>query len=348
MNDPVELLVGLLKVYSPSGQEAPAVDFLLEAMRNLGFQAHRDRAGNAVGVVGDGPTTLVMLGHVDTVEGFIPVRLEDGKLYGRGAVDAKGPLAAFIWAAARAVECGAAEGKRIVVVGAVEEEAATSKGARQVMLDYSPQYAIIGEPSSWDSITLGYKGRLLVRWTRRSPMRHTARPEPSIAEQAVDFWLAMKEFCSSYNADVRGAFQQVDPSLRHISSGGDGFAEWAEAVVAFRLPVGLDRGRLKSYVRSVSGQAEIEMWGEEKAFKADKNNPLVRAMIRAIREAGGRPTFKVKTGTSDMNVVASKWNCPMAAYGPGDSSLDHTPDEHVLIDEYKKAIEVLTRTLQLL
>jgi LysW-gamma-L-lysine carboxypeptidase len=51
--------------------------------------------------------------------------------------------------------------------------------------------------------------------------------------------------------------------------------------------------------------------------------------------------FKYKTGTSDMNIVAPHWKVPMVAYGPGDSTLDHTPNEHVEIPEFLKAIEAL-------
>ena len=51
--------------------------------------------------------------------------------------------------------------------------------------------------------------------------------------------------------------------------------------------------------------------------------------------------FLLKTGTSDMNVVGPAWNCPILAYGPGDSSLDHTPDEHVELAEDLRAVDVL-------
>jgi LysW-gamma-L-lysine carboxypeptidase len=47
-----------------------------------------------------------------------------------------------------------------------------------------------------------------------------------------------------------------------------------------------------------------------------------------------------------MNVVGPRWQCPMVAYGPGDSALDHTPDEHVVIDEYRRAIGILADALQ--
>ncbi|MFN2201675.1 MAG: acetyl-lysine deacetylase, partial [Caldilineaceae bacterium] len=53
----------------------------------------------------------------------------------------------------------------------------------------------------------------------------------------------------------------------------------------------------------------------------------------------------VKTGTSDMNIVGPIWNCPIVAYGPGDSSFDHTPDEHIEVEEYLRAVGLLSDVL---
>jgi LysW-gamma-L-lysine carboxypeptidase len=89
----------------------------------------------------------------------------------------------------------------------------------------------------------------------------------------------------------------------------------------------------------------ITFYAEERPFRADKNTSLSRAFRFAIREAGGKPAFKVKTGTSDMNVVGPVWDCPIVAYGPGDSDLDHTPNEHIELQEYGQAIAVLTDVL---
>ena len=86
----------------------------------------------------------------------------------------------------------------------------------------------------------------------------------------------------------------------------------------------------------------------EPCFRADKNTPPVRALLRAIRFAGGKPRFKLKMGTSDMNVVGPAWSCPIVAYGPGDSALDHTPDEHIEVTEFLKTIDVLVHALELL
>ena len=66
----------------------------------------------------------------------------------------------------------------------------------------------------------------------------------------------------------------------------------------------------------------------------------------SIRQAGGEPRFKVKTGTSDMNVVAARWRCPIVAYGPGDSCLDHTPHEHLSLEEFARSVDVLEGVLR--
>ena len=55
----------------------------------------------------------------------------------------------------------------------------------------------------------------------------------------------------------------------------------------------------------------------------------MRAFLKSIREHSLEPRFKLKTGTSDMNILGNHFKCPIVAYGPGDSSLDHTPEEHI-------------------
>jgi LysW-gamma-L-lysine carboxypeptidase len=90
---------------------------------------------------------------------------------------------------------------------------------------------------------------------------------------------------------------------------------------------------------------DLTFSGAELAFRAEKNTPLVRAFLAAIRQQGGQSRFVVKTGTSDMNVVGPAWNCPICAYGPGDSALDHTPDERINLREYLQSIEVLKSML---
>jgi LysW-gamma-L-lysine carboxypeptidase len=90
----------------------------------------------------------------------------------------------------------------------------------------------------------------------------------------------------------------------------------------------------------------VRLTGAEPPYRGDKSNPLVRAFLAAIRAQGGEPGFKLKTGTADMNILAPAWGCPCVAYGPGDSALDHTPDEHILLSEYHRAIAVLDAVLR--
>ena len=337
------LLEGLIARYSPSTQERPAVEYLVTQMEALGFRASIDGAGNAVGELGDGARTILLLGHIDTVPGFIDVRREGRRLYGRGTVDAKGPLATFVAAAARA---GAMDGKRIVVVGAVEEEHATSKGARFLLDKLTPEAVIIGEPSGWNCVTTGYKGRLLVRYSLSREIEHTAGPDASVCEDAFAFWRAVTEHTTTYNAARPRMFEQLAPSLRAMHSDDDGFVQAATLKLGFRLPPDIDIDALGATLRALAGDADLRFSGREVAYHAAKNTPLARAFVKAIDAEGGRIQFKVKSGTSDMNVVAPVWNCPILAYGPGDSSLDHTPHEHIDLDEYHKAIAVLTHVLE--
>jgi LysW-gamma-L-lysine carboxypeptidase len=73
---------------------------------------------------------------------------------------------------------------------------------------------------------------------------------------------------------------------------------------------------------------------------------VVRALSAGIRGQLVTPTMKLKTATSDMNTLAEVWSMPMATYGPGDSRLDHSDDEHISITEYLGGIAVLTHALE--
>ena len=153
-------LYDLLEIRSPSGEETQAATHLAQWMAKRGFVARRDAAGNAVGILepsapaadGESVRELLLLGHIDTVPGFPRVVVRDGKLYGRGAVDAKGPLVAFATAAAIV---GPQPGWRIIVAVAVEEEAVTSKGARYLLTKHNPALVVIGEPTGWQRVALG-------------------------------------------------------------------------------------------------------------------------------------------------------------------------------------------------
>ena len=131
-------------------------------------------------------------------------------LYGRGSVDAKGPLACFVDAVA---QVGAKDGWQFVVIGAVEEER-DSEGARFVATQYKPDFAIIGEPNQWDRVALGYKGSAWANVTVKRGQAHTASGEETAAEAAVEVWLKIKAYVDSFNADKQKAFDKLLLTLR--------------------------------------------------------------------------------------------------------------------------------------
>jgi LysW-gamma-L-lysine carboxypeptidase len=132
---------------------------------------------------------------------------------------------------------------------------------------------------------------------------------------------------------------------------GDGLVERAELRVGYRIPPGITTAELEAEFRAIAaghdGEAavEIERTGAEEPARTPRTTRLARAFVGAIAEVQGKATFKVKSGTSDMNILAPAWGCPMVAYGPGDSRYDHTPMERLSLSDYERSIRVLRGVL---
>ena len=346
----IEFIHGLVAIKSLSGEEGEAAAYSVSAMQGLGYdEAFVDAAGNAVGIranvkEGEVSREIVCLGHIDTVPGEIPVRIEDGVLHGRGSVDAKGSFATFVMAGAQAE---LPEGTRLVVIGATEEESATSKGARYAVNQYAPDWCIIGEPSNWDAVTLGYKGRVLIDYVGRVEMSHTAGEALGAAEMGIAWLNRVMAHVEAYNEDKTKLFDQLLPSIRTIRTESDGLTNSIYIKLGIRLPVNFDVDGYEVKVRewAAGSDHDLTFYGVEQAYQSTRKTDLARTFHRVMLKRGLRPRYKLKTGTSDMNVVAPIWNCPTVAYGPGDSALDHTPHEHLILDDYLKAIEILTAVL---
>jgi N-acetyl-ornithine/N-acetyl-lysine deacetylase len=238
----------------------------------------------------------------------------------------------------------------VIVIGAVEEESATSRGARAVVERYRPSACIIGEPSGSQAVTIGYKGRLLVEYSLTRPVHHSAGLQQNSNEVAIAFWNRVQDHAAEWNEQQasHSAFASLQPSLRNINSSQDGLEEQTQLLIGYRLPPGYDITNLRTHLEqwAYQDEARINFSGEEIAFQTTRTTSLSRAFISAIRAAGGQPVFKHKTGTSDMNVVGPVWGQNIIAYGPGDSRLDHTPQEHIHITEYIQAIDVLEMVLR--
>ena len=344
-----ELLVRAVSIPSVSGDEAAVARYLVGWMTDHGFQAHIDGAGNAVGERGSGPMTVVLLGHIDTVPGEIAVRVDgEDVLHGRGSVDAKGSFCTFV-AAVAGLGTGALERARFVCVGATEEEVPSSRGARFAVTRYAPDAVLIGEPSGWEGLTLGYKGRLVLHALVQKPNFHTAGEGSSAGDDLCEAWFRVRAWAQERSGPVirnRGIFGAVQATVQQIESSHDGLTQRAGGVFGLRLPPEVTPQQARAELgERLSGLATVEFRGDEVAVKHPRDSLLARALRLAIRDAGGTPVFKLKTGTSDMNVVSTHWPVPTLAYGPGDSRLDHTPDERLPLPEYDLAVGVLRGTL---
>ena len=149
------------------------------------------------------------------------------------------------------------------------------------------------------------------------------------------------------NAGYDRFFDQIIPGLRSINTSTDHFHDTVQLTVGFRLPPRLTPDQVLSALAGLDGaDASLRGYSMEHAYLGDKRNMLVRALLAAIRAQGSQPGFMLKGGTSDMNVVGMAWTCPIVAYGPGDSALDHTPDEHLPLDDYTRAVATLRHVIE--
>lgn len=357
--DPRELLVDLVSIPSPSGDEDPVADRLVSYFAAHGRDAWIDDVGN---VRAPGNDAVLLTSHMDTVPGDIPVEIAPAvpsddtgirrveghestaarpALWGRGSVDATGSLAAM---AVTAVRTG------VSFAGVVREET-DSRGARHLVTDREQPGAVInGEPSGWSAFTLGYRGFLAGTYWTSTDAVHTSRPAANAIQVAMDWWQRVATAIDAGDPDG-SVFESVTAKPVAIEGGvtDDGLAVEAEVQFQVRVPPGRDPADLREDVEKTIGNGspigrETIDWDHQATvppFLASPRNPVAGAFRAAIRAAGGEPAMKRKTGTADANLFADAWDCPVVTYGPGDSTLDHAPNEHLPLAEFDDALAVL-------
>ena len=210
----------------------------------------------------------------------------------------------------------------------------------------APDFCVIGEPSGWDAVCLGYRGTLGFHYRLRQPSRHTAGPGESAGEQAIAFWNALVAELDAMNA-ASGAstgFTTIAPALREMRSGGNGLEDEAVMSIGVRLLPESIRIACKDACGSSPDRRRLRSTACNRAFARRSrrrwcHRSCAPSVPRAVRPAS------LKLGTSDMTVVGPAWNCPMVTYGPGDASLDHTPQERIDLDHYGRAIRILRDVL---
>ncbi|GAB1822148.1 M20/M25/M40 family metallo-hydrolase [Herbidospora sp. RD11066] len=334
--DDLTLLTRAVEISSVSRDERELAEYLVEWCRQRGIEADVDDAGNFVALKGSGRRRLLMLGHLDTVPHRWPVHWDDGTISGRGCVDAKGSLVAYL---ETLHDLDVPPDIQVRVVGAVEEEI-TSAGAFFVRDHYKADAVVIGEPSGAGALTIGYYGLLKVRIGVADPVGHTAgQGVTTAADQMVDVLARLRDGLAEEGPDALLAVLGI-----HAVNGGD--VQRGEAVVDVRVPSTMSLDDLIGHFRQVAHPIEIEVLRATPGHVTARTSPLVKAFSRAFKAEGVVNRFLAKKGSSDMNTLATTWHgVPMVAYGPGDAKLDHTPHEHLEAAEYRRARSVLSRAV---
>ena len=323
MTDVVALAAELLAIQSPTGREGPAVDFvsrwLVARGWNVSVQEVTPGRGNVWASRGGGGVTLST--HLDTVPPYVPPRLAENRLYGRGSCDAKGIAAAMLAAGERLAQSGE---KRVDLLFVVGEEKG-SDGARAAnRLPTRSRFLINGEPTE-SRLATGAKGSLRVMVRTRGREAHSAYPH--LGKSALDPMLDLlpKLRALPLPTDESLGDTTVNVGVLHAGTEANIIPGEAEAELMFRL-VG-DPAPVK---------AMLEAWAEGRAeLEYGSFIPTQRFHI-----VEGLDTAPVAY-TSDIPLL-DRWGTPLL-FGPGSIHVAHTPDEYIEIGELRAAVDTYER-----
>lgn len=352
-----DFLADMLRIYSPSGKEAQLAGFLKDSMeQKLGFRNVRtDVVGDVMGEIGSGSPVVLLCGHMDTVPDKQQVKVNSGLLCGRGAVDAKGSLASMMLAASRLADqhCGK------ILVAAVVDEEGSGTGVKEVAKHLSGvDYAVFGEPSGIENITIGYKGRIMLRVTCRTSSVHASAPWMSVnaVEKGFEIWRIIKDYASKH--EVQGdRYSSLTACLTEIRGGSahNVLPGECEFTVDIRVPtrmstkqtIGELEGVIKSFETDINfPKVDVKVEDVMEPFETDRRSILIRALSRAILETLNRkPMLVRKTGTGDMNHLGRVLKIPVVSYGPGNPHLSHTRKECLELPDYFASIEICKRAI---
>jgi len=338
-----EILLSLLKVYTPSGDERLLESEMNRLQRELGYdELMIDKSGNYLLVRGSGERTILLASHVDTVPGELPVSQRSGVIIGRGAVDAKGPLAAMISAGAKA-QIG--QNYRVVVAGLVDEEGAGTGALGLLESGFRADHIIIGEPTGVIGIAISYRGSLTFTLTSSGRGGHSSAPY--VGDSALDKLLdAINEVRAVFSGS---SYEETTSAVTMIRAGDwpTKLPEKAEATINIRFPPGVDTNSILEKVEVIASLhgCKLSIIDSTEPFSASLSSPVPRALIRSIIKHGLKPKILKKTGTSDMNILF-KLSSDIAACGPGNSLLAHTPNEKISVDELKLSVSIYIKAIE--
>ena len=347
----------MVEIYSPSGNEKNISEFIFKQFTELGFKVTIDSVNNVLGEIGEGSLTILLCGHMDTVSPELPVKLENDILHGRGAVDAKGPLAAFIVAASELSK--EKINAKIVVAGVVDEEG-KSKGIKELIKkDLKIDYAVFGEPTAVDTITVGYKGSISIKITLETETGHSSSPwlYTNSIEKAIELWDLIKQI-KTEKCTENNYFNSISACLKKIGGGQNNNIVPNKCIMLIdvRIPPSIKCSDYKLMVEKTINEfknlnkettIKLKIEDETEAYLAPIKSSIVKAFTHSIwnnRKKQVKLTYK--TGTGDMNFFGSITGKPCITYGPGNSRYDHTNNEQIEISEYLSSIIVIKEAIK--
>jgi acetylornithine deacetylase len=320
--DPVKFTRQLVDIESVTGNEARVAEFLAGELHRLGYAITRmpveDGRFNVYAVPPEQPVPAIVFStHMDTVPPFIPSSEDAANIYGRGACDAKGIIAAQVTASGRLRR----EGPFTALLFTVGEER-DSIGAKVANASApGSRFLINGEPTD-NRVAVASKGVLRVDVVARGRMAHSAYPE--LGESAIAKLIEALHRLQSMRLPVSS---EVGPCTLNIGMIEGGRAtnvvsDFAQAQLLYRLVGPSDQLR-REIVEAVAGLAEAEFVVE---------SPFVR-----LRAPEGLPTMVAAFATDIPSLP--DWGEPLLV-GPGSIHVAHTPDEFLSKAEQAQAIEL--------
>jgi LysW-gamma-L-lysine carboxypeptidase len=350
----VDFLKQMVAIYSPTGKEANLASFLLEQMQSLGFETRIDESGNVIGQFGKGPPTILLCGHMDTVTDELPIKIENNELFGRGAVDAKGPLAALIIAASKLRKENVPG--QFIIAGVVDEEG-KGDGIKQLIADnVKADYAIFGEPSGVGQITIAYKGSLHLKISVETTTGHSSAPWLFV--NAIEKGFEMYNLLTRIQLPIKkknSRFYSISHCLTKMKGGSSFSKVPARCVfhIDFRIPPKISSKQLLHEVHKNAQQfkqnnpnihVKLETLDFCEPYEVDTNSIIVRSLSWAIRMIKDKPAVWVrKTGTGDMNLYGESTQTSIVTYGAGNSHFDHTINERINLNEYEESVQILCK-----
>ncbi|WP_117237669.1 M20 family metallopeptidase [Thermus sediminis] len=340
--DWVRLLSRLLQAESLPGQEGEAAALLLEALKGMGLEAGLDEAGNVEALLGEEEPEVVLAGHLDVVpvgdEALWPHpqgAVVGGSVFGRGAVDMKGPLVAMLLALEH-LRARPLRG-RVRFLATVQEEVG-GLGSRYAAERLSPLAFVLGEPSG-RRLMRGHQGRAEVFVDLEGEARHAALAGPENAlYDLAEYLLSLRELPPHPGLRLTPTRVDTFPGARNQTP------EVVRLYLDVRYEPEADPERLLEVLKTL-GPASVYLPEEERAsgevrmripalwppYRLPSDHPLLRVALKALgqEEAGVWPF------TTDAPYLGAK--APVLGYGPGDPGLAHTLREHIPLAEVEAA-----------